>query len=215
MPQVEQKNPPVYQHLVWLVGLALGILAVGVVLLFRHLFVTRDGRRPDESGHRNRSGLEILRRLSGAAQLHADGAGRAPVARCWAATERGKPRCCGYWRGSRRFRKVRFPCWGRSLGSAEARRTTGFLGHGIGVYEDLSARENLIFSPGRPVAEARRAIGKWLERVDLARVADIPVRQYSRGMRQRLALARTFLRLRACCCWTSRLHRSMTAPSRC
>jgi len=35
MPQVEQKNPPVYQHLAWLVGLALGILAVGVVLLYR------------------------------------------------------------------------------------------------------------------------------------------------------------------------------------
>ena len=39
----------------------------------------------------------------------------------------------------------------------------------------------------------RAHIDDWLERVDLARVADIPVRQYSRGMRQRLALARTFI----------------------
>src|SRR5690348_3093865 len=29
--------------------------------------------------------------------------------------------------------------------SASARHSIGFLGHGIGVYEDLSARENLTF----------------------------------------------------------------------
>ncbi len=77
--------------------------------------------------------------------------------------------------------------------SLEARKQTGFLGHGIGVYEDLSARENLRFfarTAGAP--EVKTHISDWLERVDLARVADIPVRQYSRGMRQRLALARTF-----------------------
>jgi hypothetical protein len=34
-PQVEQKNPPVYQHLGLLVGLALALLAVAVVLLYR------------------------------------------------------------------------------------------------------------------------------------------------------------------------------------
>jgi hypothetical protein len=34
-PQVEQKNPPVYQHLGWLVGLGLGILAFGLALLYR------------------------------------------------------------------------------------------------------------------------------------------------------------------------------------
>jgi hypothetical protein len=44
MPQVEQKNPPVYQHLAWLVGLALGILAVGVVLLYRSSPVREAGR---------------------------------------------------------------------------------------------------------------------------------------------------------------------------
>jgi hypothetical protein len=34
-PQVEQKNPPVYQHLGLLVGLALGLLGVAVILLYR------------------------------------------------------------------------------------------------------------------------------------------------------------------------------------
>jgi hypothetical protein len=44
IPQVEQKNPPVYQHLGWLVGLALGILAIGLVLLYRSSPVREAGR---------------------------------------------------------------------------------------------------------------------------------------------------------------------------
>ena len=36
-------------------------------------------------------------------------------------------------------------------------------------------------------------VSDWLERVNLAHVADSPVREYSRGMRQRLAVARAFL----------------------
>jgi heme ABC exporter ATP-binding subunit CcmA len=74
------------------------------------------------------------------------------------------------------------------------RQQVGFLGHGIGVYEDLTARANLQFFAR--VAEADRPdalVELWLDRVGLARVAQIPVRQFSRGMRQRLALARTFL----------------------
>jgi heme exporter protein A len=85
---------------------------------------------------------------------------------------------------------------GSKVRSERARRQTGFLGHGIGVYEDLSARENLTFflrAAGTEV-DANRVMD-WLKRVDLARVADLPVRQYSRGMRQRLALARTFQHL--------------------
>jgi heme ABC exporter ATP-binding subunit CcmA len=71
---------------------------------------------------------------------------------------------------------------------------TGFLGHGIGVYEDLSARENLLFFARlAEVAEPERIATEWLERVGLAIASDMLVRQFSRGMRQRLALARTFL----------------------
>ena len=84
--------------------------------------------------------------------------------------------------------------FGSSPRSREAKRQLGFLGHGIGVYEDLSARENLKFFAG--ACEMRDVAGTasaWLERVALSRVADLPVRQFSRGMRQRLALARTFL----------------------
>jgi heme exporter protein A len=78
--------------------------------------------------------------------------------------------------------------------SAKARHRLGFLGHGIGVYEDLSARENLLFfSRICEVKDPNLATGRWLERVGLERVASMPVRQFSRGMRQRLALARTFL----------------------
>jgi len=78
--------------------------------------------------------------------------------------------------------------------SSEARRRLGFLGHGIGVYEDLSARENLrFFATVCRIEHAKQTADSWLERVGLSRVAMMPVRQFSRGMRQRLALARTFL----------------------
>jgi heme ABC exporter ATP-binding subunit CcmA len=83
---------------------------------------------------------------------------------------------------------------GASPRSSDVRTRVGFLGHGIGVYEDLSARENLLFFARIVGLQNRsRTVDDWLERVGLARVATMPVRQFSRGMRQRLALARTFL----------------------
>jgi heme exporter protein A len=83
---------------------------------------------------------------------------------------------------------------GEKSRSVNARKATGFLVHCIGVYEDLSARENLkFFARAAEVVQSQGKVDEWLVRVDLDRVADIPVRQYSRGMRQRLALARTFL----------------------
>ncbi len=92
------------------------------------------------------------------------------------------------------FQRGEIRLFGGSPRSEEARRRTGFLGHGIGVYEDLSARENLnFFARVCGVKQAPRVAEHWLQRVGLDRVAGMPVRQFSRGMRQRLALARTFL----------------------
>jgi hypothetical protein len=34
-PEVTQGQPPIYRHMTWLVGLAFGILGVGLVVLFR------------------------------------------------------------------------------------------------------------------------------------------------------------------------------------
>ena len=70
----------------------------------------------------------------------------------------------------------------------------GWLGHGIGVYEELSAFENLIvFGQLHGLTNPKQTAHIWLERTGLDRVADALVREFSRGMRQRLAVARAFL----------------------
>jgi heme exporter protein A len=70
----------------------------------------------------------------------------------------------------------------------------GYLGHGIGVYDDLSAFENLtLFGQLTGVANPVAAANEALEHVGLTRVKDGLAREFSRGMRQRLAIARAFL----------------------
>ncbi len=69
----------------------------------------------------------------------------------------------------------------------------GYLAHTPGLYDDLTARENLTFAAdmlGLPHA----AVDAPLERVGLAHVADDRVRGFSAGMQRRLALARLILR---------------------
>jgi len=70
----------------------------------------------------------------------------------------------------------------------------GYLGHGIGVYDDLSALENLtLFGRLAGVAGPKASANAALEQVGLSRVKDGLAREFSRGMRQRLAIARAFL----------------------
>jgi heme exporter protein A len=73
------------------------------------------------------------------------------------------------------------------------REHVGYLAHSPGLYEDLTARENLRFAAdmlGLPYA----AVEGTLERVGLAHVAGDRVRGFSAGMQRRLALARLILR---------------------
>lgn len=74
------------------------------------------------------------------------------------------------------------------------RRQIGVLGHGIGIYDELSAYENLmLFARLYSVPNPDFTVSKWLERTGLERVREGLVREFSRGMRQRLAVARAFL----------------------
>jgi heme ABC exporter ATP-binding subunit CcmA len=76
----------------------------------------------------------------------------------------------------------------------ETRRHVGFIGHGIAVYDELSALENLtLYAKLYGLADPRRTAMEWLEHTGLERVRDGLVREFSRGMRQRLAVARAFL----------------------
>jgi heme ABC exporter ATP-binding subunit CcmA len=77
---------------------------------------------------------------------------------------------------------------------ADARRRIGFLGHGIAIYDELSALENLrLFGKLYGLRDPAGAARHWLERTGLERVRDGLVREFSRGMRQRLAVARALL----------------------
>jgi heme ABC exporter ATP-binding subunit CcmA len=74
------------------------------------------------------------------------------------------------------------------------RRRLGFLGHDSFLYADLTPTENLLFY-GRAygVSEIKERIDLTLEQIGLRDWRDTPVRAFSRGMEQRLALARTLL----------------------
>lgn len=74
------------------------------------------------------------------------------------------------------------------------RRRIGVLGHGISLYDELSATENLVvFAKLYGLDEPEKTALAWLERTGLDRVRDGLVREFSRGMRQRLAVARAFM----------------------
>ncbi len=82
---------------------------------------------------------------------------------------------------------------GENLRQEAQRRRIGVIGHGIWIYDDLTAAENLAFYAGLygiPAPEPR--ITQWLEATGLERVRNSLTREFSRGMRQRLAIARAF-----------------------
>ena len=90
--------------------------------------------------------------------------------------------------------KGKISIFGDSPRDTEARRRMGYIGHGISVYDELSAVENLtLYGKLYALPNPRKSALEWLERTGLERVKDGLVREFSRGMRQRLAVARAFL----------------------
>ncbi len=82
-----------------------------------------------------------------------------------------------------------------ALGStaAEVRRSLGWVGHASLCYPDLTGAENLTLAAelyGCPPAEALR---EATERFELGAFMDRPFREYSRGQRQRVSLARALV----------------------
>jgi heme exporter protein A len=78
--------------------------------------------------------------------------------------------------------------------SAAARAKIGMIGHQSMLYRDLSARENLefyakLYGLDKPAVRAKA----MLEVVGLAERADDPLKAFSRGMQQRVSIARALI----------------------
>jgi len=76
----------------------------------------------------------------------------------------------------------------------KARRHIGFLSHNTYLYRDLNPVENLqFFSRLYGMSDSEDRIQTLLNRVGLQRRASDPVRAFSRGLHQRLGIARVML----------------------
>ena len=79
----------------------------------------------------------------------------------------------------------------------EVKRRTGYMPDQLGFYDDLSGASNLHYTArlaGLPSSEIDSRIAGALERVRLSEAAEKTVRTYSRGMRQRLAVAEILMK---------------------
>ena len=77
---------------------------------------------------------------------------------------------------------------------AEVRRSIGLILHQTFLYEQLTGLENLQLYARLYEAQSSEAdLKQALARVGLAKVRPVPVRSYSRGMKQRLTIARALL----------------------
>ncbi len=88
--------------------------------------------------------------------------------------------------------EVSFPSSGGD--ARDNRGRIGVVGHGTWIYDELTADENLrFFCRLYDVADPARVASTWLARVGLKRFRQARAGEYSRGMRQRLTIARAFL----------------------
>jgi len=85
---------------------------------------------------------------------------------------------------------------GERVGSVASRRNLGYLPENPSLYEFLRGDEYLVYAgrlSGLSRADARVRAAHLLERVGLAGRVDRPIRKFSKGMVQRLALAQALM----------------------
>ncbi len=79
-------------------------------------------------------------------------------------------------------------------GSTPNRSQVGYVSHQTLLYNELTGRENLTFyAQLYSMADPGTTADETLVRMGLREAADLPVRGYSRGMKQRLTLGRALL----------------------
>jgi ABC-2 type transport system ATP-binding protein len=79
----------------------------------------------------------------------------------------------------------------------EVKRRVGYLPENPGFYEDISAQENLLYMARLnriPEDESRRRTAEVLEQVELSDDGRRLVREFSRGMKQRLGIAEVLVK---------------------
>lgn len=92
------------------------------------------------------------------------------------------------------FGAIEVTGWRLPQQGAEARARIGYVGHQPLLYADLSAAQNLaFFARLYGIEKAGRRIDQLLSKFGLEARRSEPVRNFSRGMQQRLAIARALL----------------------
>lgn len=90
--------------------------------------------------------------------------------------------------------QVSYDAWDWKQFSRHGRHLVGWVSHAPLLYMDLTGRENLTFyATMYGLSDAETRCQRWLERVGLEQAADKRVETYSRGMVQRLTIARALL----------------------
>jgi heme ABC exporter ATP-binding subunit CcmA len=115
------------------------------------------------------------------ALLGANGAGKTTLLRCLAGALRSDQGHIA-WSGE------------SSARSATVRRVIGFVGHDTGLYSALTAHQNLLFAARLWGADdPEEHAMNWLITTGMSEHAHRPTAELSRGMRQRLAIARALI----------------------